>query len=128
VSGRMRATPRANGQLTDCCHMPEGVRRLPEALEEAIPAAMLKAEVAAWAKRIGVNPREVHVRPMKRKWASCSTRSRLTFDDSLLRQPAAFRAEVIAHELLHLKIPNHGKVFKSLLRSYLSDGPSPVGR
>ena len=23
------------------------------------------------------------------------------------------------HELLHLKVPNHGKLFKSLLRAYL---------
>jgi len=26
---------------------------------------------------------------------------------------------VILHELLHLKIPNHGKLFRSLLRAYL---------
>ena len=24
------------------------------------------------------------------------------------------------HELLHLKVPNHGKLFKSLLRAYLA--------
>jgi len=38
----------------------------------------------------------------------------------LLKQPAAFRAEVIIHELLHLKIPNHGPLFKAVLRSYLT--------
>ena len=42
-----------------------------------------------------------------------------------VRQGAAhatggFRAEVIAHELLHLKVPNHGRVFKALLRGYLN--------
>jgi predicted metal-dependent hydrolase len=26
---------------------------------------------------------------------------------------------VIVHELLHLKVRNHGKLFKSLLRAYL---------
>jgi predicted metal-dependent hydrolase len=26
---------------------------------------------------------------------------------------------VIVHELLHLKVPNHGKLFTALLRAYL---------
>lgn len=98
-----------------------GATPLSAPLAETVPVAMFKAEVAAWARRIGVMPREVHVRPMSRKWASCSSRGRLSFDCELLRQPAAFRAEVMAHELLHLKVPNHGKVFKSLLRAYLHE-------
>jgi predicted metal-dependent hydrolase len=57
---------------------------------------------------------------MRRKWASCSSKGRLTFNTDLLREPATFRREVIVHELLHLKLPNHGKVFKSLLRAYLA--------
>lgn len=89
-------------------------------LEEVVPADVFKAEVLAWAKRIKVHPTEIHLRPMKRKWASCSSKGRLTFDPELLKQPAKFRAEVIVHELLHLKIPNHGPLFRNLLRAYLS--------
>jgi len=33
----------------------------------------------------------------------------------------AFREYVIVHELLHLKVPNHGKLFKTLLRAYIPD-------
>src|SRR5919199_5700119 len=80
----------------------------------------VKAEVQSWAQRIGVEPKEVHVRPMKRKWASCSSNGRLTFNTELLHEPAAFRAEVVVHELLHLKVPNHGKLFRALLRAYLA--------
>jgi len=87
-------------------------------LEEAIPVDLFKAEVQAWARRLEVTPREIHLRPMKRKWASCSSRGRLTFDTELLRQPAEFRAEVIIHELLHLRVPNHGPLFRALLRAY----------
>jgi predicted metal-dependent hydrolase len=90
-------------------------------LEELIPADLLKAEARDWAGRIGVELREVHVRPMKRKWASCSSRGRLTFSDDLLRQPAPFRSEVIVHELVHLKVPNHGPLFRSLVRAYLGE-------
>jgi len=88
-------------------------------LENLIPADLLKAEARDWAGRIGVELREIQVRSMKRKWASCSSKGRLTFNADLLRQPAAFRAEVIVHELVHLKVPNHGKLFRSLVRAYL---------
>src|SRR5438128_867642 len=88
--------------------------------EDAVPAAVFKADVSDWARKIGVQPREVHLRPMTRKWASCSSRGRLTFDTRLLGQPATFRAEVIVHELVHLKVPNHGKLFRSLVRAYLA--------
>ena len=91
-----------------------------EPLEEAVPFDLFKAEVRAWAQRLGVTPREIHLRPMKRKWASCSSRGRLTFNTELLHQPAAFRREVIVHELLHLKVPNHGPLFKALLKAYLA--------
>ena len=93
-------------------------------LEELIPTDLLKAEVRAWADRIGVEVREIHIRPMKRKWASCSTGGRLTFDTALLVEPPEFRTEVIVHELLHLRIGNHGKLFRSLLRAYLGRDPS----
>jgi predicted metal-dependent hydrolase len=53
-------------------------------LEETVPADLFRAEVRAWAERIGVEPREVHLRPMKKKWASCSTNGRLTFNLDLL--------------------------------------------
>lgn len=81
---------------------------------------VFKAEVLAWASRIGVEVKEIHVRPMKRKWASCSSTGRVTFSTDLLRQTPGFQAEVIVHELVHLKVPNHGKLFKVLVKSYLS--------
>jgi len=56
---------------------------------------------------------------MKHKWASCSSRGRLTFDTELLHQPLSFRNEAVIHGLLHLKIPNHGKLFNAMLKAYL---------
>jgi len=90
-------------------------------LEEAVPADLFRAEVAAWARRIGVEPREIRIRPLKRKWASCSSRGRLTFATDLLFQPAEMRRRVIVHELLHLKIPNHGPLFRALEKAYLAE-------
>ena len=84
-----------------------------------IDVSQLKEEVWRWAKKIGVSPKEVHVRKMRRKWASCSSKGRLTFSYDLLAQPEDFRDYVIVHELLHLRYPNHGKMFKTLLKMYL---------
>lgn len=97
-------------------------------LEKVVLKDVFKAEVAAWARQIKVQPTEVHVRPMSRKWGSCSTAGRITFDADLLTQPAEFRKKVIVHELLHLKVPNHGKLFQALLRAYLGrDAAGPTG-
>lgn len=81
-----------------------------------------KKEVQYWAKEIGVNPKEIHIRDLKRKWASCSSKGRLTFSYALLNELAESRSKVIVHELLHLKYPNHGKTFKTLYNSYLKKG------
>ncbi|HEY9175187.1 MAG TPA: M48 family metallopeptidase [Verrucomicrobiae bacterium] len=88
-------------------------------LARSLTRDAFQAEVEAWAKKMRVRPKVVHVRPMKRKWGSCSTTGRVTFDADLLRQHAEFRKRVIVEELLHLQVPNHGKLFKRLLRAYL---------
>lgn len=78
-----------------------------------------RARVQEWADAIGVQPSAIHLRAMRRKWASCSSRGRLTFDTSLLARERDFGEFVIVHELLHLRVPNHGKLFKSLLSAYV---------
>lgn len=100
-----------------------------EPLEVAIPRDVFLAEVEAWAKRIAVRPKSVQLRPMARKWGSCSTAGRVTFDSGLLRQHAAFRKRVIVEELLHLRIPNHSKLFKAFLQAFLEEtGEISTGR
>jgi predicted metal-dependent hydrolase len=78
-----------------------------------------RAQVSRWVDRIRVKPRQMRLQRMRRKWASCSTRGTVSFSTDLLAQPEDFREYVIVHELLHLKVPNHGKLFKTLLRAYL---------
>jgi predicted metal-dependent hydrolase len=82
-----------------------------------------KGEVQRWATKIEARPAQIRIQRMTRKWASVSTSGRVCFSTELLTQPRRFREYVIVHELLHLKVPNHGKLFKSLLRAYLPDTP-----
>ncbi|HOV24493.1 MAG TPA: M48 family metallopeptidase [Candidatus Marinimicrobia bacterium] len=78
-----------------------------------------KKEVERWAEEIDVEFKEIQFREMKKKWASCSSRGRLTFNEDLLSESKKVRDEVIVHELLHLRYPNHGKIFSLLLNTYL---------
>lgn len=95
---------------------------LPPALEDSIPKEVFKSEVRSWAERIEVDIHAITLRPMKNKWASCSSKGNLSFDLALLRQPADFRRKVIVHELLHLRYPNHGKLFRALEKMFLGEG------
>ena len=55
------------------------------------------------------------------KWASCSTRGFLNFNSDLLDYEKDVGDYVIVHELLHFFVPNHGKLWKSLMRAHLGD-------
>ncbi len=81
--------------------------------------AAFKTEVARWASRVGVAPKRVQVQRMTTKWASCSTSGRLCFSRELLAEDPRFQEIVIVHELLHLVVPNHGRLFRSLLTAYV---------
>ena len=89
--------------------------------QEASAVAAFKAQVTQWAQKLRVRPRQVRIQRMRRKWASCSTGGTVSFSTDVLAERPAFREYVIVHELLHLKVPNHGKLFKTLLRAYLPD-------
>lgn len=77
--------------------------------------------VRHWADKINVKLCETHIRFMTQKWASISTRGRLTLNTELLDLPRDLGEYVIVHELVHLLAPNHGKVFKSFLLAYMPD-------
>lgn len=78
-----------------------------------------KACVREWADRIDVEPRRIQIQQTTKKWGSCSPTGVLTFSSELLKKPRDASEAVIVHELLHLKVPNHGRLFRSLFRAYL---------
>ena len=78
-----------------------------------------KARVRHWASKLDVTIVWLGVRPMTNKWASCSTNGHLNFSTELLDLGAELWDYVIVHELLHFSVPNHGKLWKSLMRVHL---------
>ena len=45
----------------------------------------------------------------------------VTLANDLVDQEVGFQDFVIAHELLHLRVPNHGRLFKALMTAYVPD-------
>lgn len=78
-----------------------------------------KARVARWAQQLHVHPSQVRIQSMRRKWASCSTTGWVTFATDLIDEPGGFQDYVIVHELLHLRLPNHRRLFRALMASYV---------
>lgn len=76
----------------------------------------------AWAARLDVELKAVRIQRMTRKWGSCSSAGTITLSSDLAEESPEFQDFVIAHELLHLRVPNHGRLFKALMTIYVPDG------
>ncbi len=79
------------------------------------PTQELRRRTLAWAIKLRVNPKLIRIQSMRRKWGSCSSAGTLTLATDLVDQHVRFQDFVIAHELLHLRVPNHGRLFKTLM-------------
>mgnify|MGYP006275460357 CR=1 FL=1 len=87
-----------------------------------------KQRVQHWASKLEVTVAYLAIRPMHRKWASCSSRGQLSFSLDLLSLDPSLWDYVIVHELLHLQVPNHGRLWKALMRAHLGDWESAEHR
>ncbi|MCL2636067.1 MAG: M48 family metallopeptidase [Betaproteobacteria bacterium] len=83
------------------------------------PDQDLRRRALAWALKLRVNPRVVRVQAMRRKWGSCSSAGTVTLARDLVDQETCFQDYVIVHELLHLRQPTHGRLFKALMSAYV---------
>jgi predicted metal-dependent hydrolase len=83
------------------------------------PRLMLFDKVHSWSRRLKVKPQRIRVQQMTRKWGSCSSAGTITLAADLADQDEGFQDFVIAHELLHLRVPNHSKLFTVLMNAHL---------
>ena len=88
----------------------------------ALTKEAFKARVYEWAQKLDIEVKTISIRPMKNKWASYTKKSQLLiFNTELLSMSKKIGDYVIVHELLHFNVPNHGKLWKSLMMAYLGD-------
>lgn len=83
--------------------------------------AEFKNRVYHFADKVDIPVNSLALRPMRNKWASCSTNGNLNFNSELLELDREIGDYVIVHELLHFRVPNHGKLWKNLMTAYLGD-------
>ena len=77
--------------------------------------------VNGWSKKMQVFPHAVRLERMEKKWGFCTSEGVVSFNSELLFLDEPIQDYVIVHELLHLKVSHHGKLFKSLMGAYLPD-------
>jgi len=80
-----------------------------------------KEEAYLYADKIKVKIKQISIRPMTRKWASCSNSGYLSFNLELLGMDKTLGEYVILHELMHFFVPNHNKLWRSLMEAHMPD-------
>lgn len=72
-------------------------------------------------KLLSLQPPTLFIRPMLRRWGSCTPRGRITLNADLVRVDVPCIDYVIAHELCHLRVLNHGPAFERFLDRVMPD-------
>ena len=97
-------------------------------VEETMTTEEFQQIMNNWIEKLQVKPRKTQLKRMKSKWASCSPEKSVTFNSLLINMPKEFVDYVICHELLHLKVPNHDKLFKNLLSAYMPNWQERISK
>lgn len=73
-------------------------------------------------KKHGVNQPTIHIRKMKTMWGSCNkSKSKITYNQYLLKADIRCIQYVVLHELSHLLYPYHNKDFYNFLTIHMPD-------
>ena len=89
-------------------------RRITDYLR-ALAARELRPAVDDFADRIDRKVARITIRDPKTRWGSCSTSGTLSFSWRLVMVPRRVLRYVAAHEVAHLRHPNHGQQFWALV-------------
>lgn len=81
----------------------------------------LLGEILPRFKRYKVITPVLSVRPMQKRWGSCSPAGRITLNTELIKAPKGCMEYVITHELCHLVHPDHSRQFMILLNRMMPD-------
>lgn len=71
----------------------------------------LRARVAYYAPKVGVEPIGVDVRELGHRWASCSPKGKLAFHWKCMMAPQTVIDYIVVHELCHFHYPDHTDAF-----------------
>lgn len=83
--------------------------------------AYVHERVAYFLPHFKIKPKKIAIVKSYNKWGSCNSARELTFNFTLITQPAEFVDYVIVHELCHLVHLNHDRSFWRLVGSIIPD-------
>jgi predicted metal-dependent hydrolase len=79
------------------------------------------SRVEFFAKKHAFTYNKLKLSSARTRWGSCSSTGTLSFTWRLVKAPLEIIDYVVLHELVHLKIHNHSKVFWAKVQEYLPD-------
>jgi predicted metal-dependent hydrolase len=77
--------------------------------------------VPKWEETIHLSCESYHIKYMTTKWGTCNSKEkRIWINLQMVEKPLFCLDYVILHELIHLKIENHGKDFVEMMNKYMT--------
>ena len=74
-----------------------------------------------WAKIMDVSPEHISFRYSKKRWGSCSSTNRISYNYHLVKLASSLIEYVVIHELAHITHQSHSKAFWRLVHKHLND-------
>ncbi|MCH2191909.1 MAG: M48 family metallopeptidase [Gammaproteobacteria bacterium] len=76
---------------------------------------------APWMQVKQRKDNQIYVRDYKRRWGSCDSKGKLSFNWRIIQAPSEVLDYVVIHELAHLQEFNHSKKFWSIVSQQMPD-------
>ncbi|PLX40086.1 MAG: M48 family peptidase [Deltaproteobacteria bacterium] len=111
VSSRQEPSPEVVKPLLEGWYRERAHHVFRERLAECFKGASFK----------GVESPSLHIRKMKTRWGSCSSKGRINLNLELIKAPKECIDYVVMHELCHIKVPSHGPKFWRLMAKFMPD-------
>lgn len=78
--------------------------------------------ISKWERLIGVKHDKCFVQRMKTRWGGCNVETKcIRLNSELAKKPTECLEYIVVHELTHLLIPNHSRLFTEKMDSLLPD-------
>jgi len=74
-----------------------------------------------WAKNMNVDPEHISFRYSKKRWGSCSSTNRISFNYHLVKLSSSLIEYVVVHELAHIAYQSHSTDFWNMVYKFLPD-------
>lgn len=82
---------------------------------------LIKERVELYSQMTGIPYKSVKISNARRRWGSCGPKGSLNFSWRLVMAPMHVIDYVVVHELAHIVVKNHSKVFWLKVRSIMTD-------